>query len=529
MAGPKEITGAILLGAEERHGTITFSAIDPATGTSLLPDFGEANAAHVEVACAQADAAFAPFSELTPAARANFLRCAAAQVIGLGDALIDRAASETGLPRPRLEGERTRTVKQLEFFAELVREGAWIDATIDSALPQRLPAPRPDLRRRHLGVGPVSVFGASNFPLAFSVAGGDTAAALAAGCPVVVKGHPSHPGTGELMARAVRAAVAECGLPAGTFSYLPGTMHALGAALVADPRIRAVGFTGSRAGGLALAQIAASRPEPIPVFAEMSSINPVILFPAAARSRGAELGRAYAASVTLGAGQFCTNPGLLLYLDGTDVGPFQAAAIGAMRECTAQPMLAPGIHARFTQAIDALAEHAAVSTLVRGPVLQGGNRAQGALFSLDAADFMSDESLQREVFGPSSLLVRARDLAQLGLLIHSLEGQLTATVLFDEEDAQAVAAVLPHLERKVGRIIGNGWPTGVEVCHAMVHGGPYPATTDVRSTSVGSLAMQRFLRPVCYQGLPDSLLPLALRSENPLQIRRRVDGAAALR
>ena len=375
----------------------------------------------------------------------------------------------------------------------------------------------------------MAVFGASNFPLAFSVAGGDTAAALAAGCPVVVRGHPSHPGTGELVARAVRAAVAECGLPAGTFSFLPGTKHAVGAALVADPRIRAVGFTGSRAGGLALAQICASRPEPIPVFAEMSSINPVILFPAAARSRGAELGRAYVASVTLGAGQFCTNPGLLLYLEGTDVGAFRAAAIAAMGECAAQPMLGPGIHARFTQAIDELTDHAAVSTLARGPVPQGVNRAQGALFSVDAADFMFHESLQREVFGPSSLLVRARNMAHLGLLIHSLEGQLTATVLFDEEDAEAVAAVLPHLERKVGRIIGNGWPTGVEVCHAMVHGGPYPATTDVRTTSVGSLAMQRFLRPVCYQGLPDSLLPLALRSENPLQIGRRVDGAAALR
>jgi 2,5-dioxopentanoate dehydrogenase len=395
------------------------------------------------------------------------------------------------------------------------------------AQPQRQPARRPDLRRRHVGVGPVAVFGASNFPLAFSVAGGDSAAALAAGCPVVVKGHPAHPGTGELVARAVREAVAKCGLPAGTFSYLPGTTHALGAALVADPRIRAVGFTGSRVGGLALAHIAASRPEPIPVFAEMSSINPVILFPAAARSRGAQLGRAYVASVTLGAGQFCTNPGVLLYLDGTDVSAFQQAAVEAMGECPAQPMLAPGIHARFTQGVDGLAAHGAVSTLVRGPESQGGNRAQGALLTVDAAYFMSDERLRGEIFGPSSLLVSARDMAQLGSLIDSLEGQLTATLLFDDADLDAVAALMPHLERKVGRIIGNGWPTGVEVCHAMVHGGPYPATTDVRTTSVGSLAIQRFLRPVCYQDLPDTLLPAALRSENPLQLLRRVDGAVA--
>ena len=259
----------------------------------------------------------------------------------------------------------------------------------------------------------------------------------------------------------------------------------------------------------------------------MSSINPVILFPGAARSRGAELGELYVASVTLGAGQFCTNPGVLLYLDGTDLTAFQRAAVEAMRECPGQPMLAPGIHARFTQGVDGLAGHGAVSTLVRGPEAQGANRAQGALFTVDAAYFMSDENLRDEIFGPSSLVVSARDMAQLGRLIDSLEGQLTATVLFDDADVEAVAALMPHLERKVGRIIGNGWPTGVEVCHAMVHGGPYPATTDVRTTSVGALAIQRFLRPVCYQNLPDTLLPAALRSANPLQLLRRVDGVVA--
>ncbi len=525
MSVPKAITGDILLGAEDKRGTQTFTAIDPATGASLLPVFAEAEAADVAAACALAHGAFAHLRELAPAARAKFLQCAGAEIMDLGDALIDRAMTETGLPRARLEGERIRTVKQLDFFADIVREGAWIDATIDRAQPQRRPVPRPDLRRRHIGIGPVAVFGASNFPLAFSVAGGDSAAALAAGCPVVVKGHPSHPGTGELVARAVRAAVAKSDLPAGTFSYLPGTSHALGAALVADPRIRAVGFTGSRAGGLALARIAASRLEPIPVFAEMSSINPVILFPAAARSRGTELGRAYVASVTLGAGQFCTNPGALLYLEGTDVTAFRQAAMEAMRECSGQPMLAPGIHARFAEGVAALGAHGAVATLARGPTSEGANWAQGALFTVDAAHFMSDESLRSEVFGPASLMVSARDIGQLGSLIDLLEGQLTATMLFDDEDVPAVAALMPHLERRVGRIIGNGWPTGVEVCHAMVHGGPYPATTDVRTTSVGALAIQRFLRPVCYQGLPDHLLPPALRSDNPLRLVRRVDGA----
>ena len=528
MNSSSEITGAILVGSERGRGERTFTAIDPATGASLAPAFQEAGAADVAAACELAAQAFGPFSELALTQRASFLEGVANEIMDLGDALISRAMAETALPRARLEGERLRTVGQLRFFANIVREGAWIDATIDSALPDRTPLPRPDLRRRHVGVGPVAVFGASNFPLAFSVAGGDTAAAFAAGCPVVVKGHPAHPGTGELVARAVQMAVAKCGLPPGTFSYLPGTTQALGGALVADPRIRAVGFTGSRAGGLALARIAAQRPEPIPVYAEMSSINPVILFPAAARSRGAQLGKDYVASVTLGAGQFCTNPGVLLYLEGTDLDAFMKAARAAMSGCQAQTMLTPGIHANFSQAIGRLSQHQAVLDVVQGPSVEGANRAQGGLYVVDAAQFVADEALRQEIFGPSSLVVRAESLEQLNSVVDVLEGQLTATVLFDDEDAELVSALLPRLERKVGRIIGNGWPTGVEVCHAMVHGGPFPATTDGRSTSVGSLAIQRFLRPVCYQNLPDKLLPAALRSENSLKIMRRVDGKVVI-
>lgn len=528
MSSPSEITGAILVGTESAPGEHTFTAINPATGAALAPPFQEAGATDVAAACELAAEAFRTLSELTLTERAKFLECAAGEIMALGDVLIERAMAETGLPRLRIEGERLRTVGQLRFFADIVREGAWIDATIDPAKPDRTPLPRPDLRRRHVPVGPVAVFGASNFPLAFSVAGGDSAAALAAGCPVVVKGHPAHPGTGELVARAVRAAVAKCGLPAGTFSYLPGTTQSLGAALVADPRIRAVGFTGSRAGGLALARIAAQRPEPIPVFAEMSSINPVIVFPAAARSRGGQLGQAYVASVTLGAGQFCTNPGVLLYLEGTDMTAFVQAARASMGESQAQTMLTPGIHANFTQGLERLSQHRAVENIARGRSAEGANRAQGGLFTVDAAQFKAEEGLRAEIFGPSSLMVRARDIEELGSVIDALEGQLTATVLFDDEDAEWVAALLPRLERKVGRIIGNGWPTGVEVCHAMVHGGPFPATTDGRSTSVGALAIERFLRPVCYQNLPERLLPPALRNENPLKLLRRVDGAVVL-
>jgi NADP-dependent aldehyde dehydrogenase len=523
---PLEITGSVLVGSRHESGRDTFSAINPATGQSIGPAFQEADAGHVAEACALATQAFSEFSELTPAARARFLQCVGGEILGLGDNLIERAMAETGLPRARLEIERARTVSQLNFFATLVREGAWIDATIDHAKPDRTPAPRPDLRRRHVAIGPVAVFGASNFPLAFSVAGGDSASALAAGCPVIVKGHPAHPGTGELVARAVRAAVTKCNLPAGTFSYLPGSTQSMGAALVANEHIRAVGFTGSRAGGLALAQIAAARAEPIPVFAEMSSINPVILFPGAARSRGGELGRAYVTSVTMGAGQFCTNPGVLLVLEGQEYDEFVQTAVAALSECGGQQMLAPNIHSGFNRGTEQLSRSEAIQVLARGRVGAGSNLAQAGLFAVDAVRFMTDPVLRQEVFGPASLLVRARDVAQMAQVIDMLEGQLTATVLFDAEDVPLVAELLPRLERKVGRIIGNGWPTGVEVCEAMVHGGPFPATTDVRFTSVGALAIQRFLRPLCYQNLPDALLPQALRGNNPLGISRRVNGAA---
>jgi 2,5-dioxopentanoate dehydrogenase len=525
MDTPHRLTGSVLVGSALESGQSTFSAMNPVTGQYIGPVFQEADAGHVARACELAAAAFREFSELTPAARARFLQTVSTEILALGDELIERAMAETGLPRARLEGERARTVNQLEFFAAIVREGAWIDATLDLAKPDRTPAPRPDLRRRHVAIGPVAVFGASNFPLAFSVAGGDSASAFAAGCPVVVKGHPAHPGTGELVARAVRSAVSKCGLPAGTFSYLPGTSQSLGAALVANGHIRAVGFTGSRAGGLALTQIAAERPEPIPVFAEMSSVNPVILFPAAARSRGVDLGRAFVASVTMGAGQFCTNPGMVLVLEGPEHEAFVQTATAALAECGGLQMLAPNIHSGFNRGAEQLGRSEGVQILARGQSGEGANLAQAGLFGVEAVRFMAEPALRQEVFGPSSLLVRAGNVEQIAKVIELLEGQLTATVLFDTDDLPLVAELLPRLERKVGRIIGNGWPTGVEVCHAMVHGGPFPATTDVRTTSVGALAIQRFLRPICYQNLPDALLPPALRGSNPLGIGRRVDGA----
>ncbi|MGR0184912.1 aldehyde dehydrogenase (NADP(+)) [Azospirillum aestuarii] len=520
------LTGMMLIGAESHRGRNgEIRAIDPSTGAALDPAFGGGGAAEVDRACQLAWDAFDRFRETAPEDRAVFLEAVARNILDLGDELIVRAVAESGLPRARLEGERGRTVGQLRLFAAVVREGSWIGARIDPALPERAPLPRPDLRQRRIPLGPVAVFGASNFPLAFSVAGGDTASAFAAGCPVVVKAHSAHPGTSELVGRAVQAAVAECGLPEGVFSLIFGAGTSVGTALVADPRIKAVGFTGSRRGGVALMEVAAKRPEPIPVYAEMSSINPVFLLPAALAARAEALGRGFVASLTLGAGQFCTNPGILLAVDGPDLDRFVAAAVEALGGSAAPTMLTPGIHAAFDAGVAALADNALVATLARGLDGDGPNQCRAALFATTADAFLDDPSLREEVFGSASLLIRCPDLESLRAVAERLDGQLTATLQMDAADAGAAAALLPTLERKAGRILANGWPTGVEVCHAMVHGGPFPATSDSRTTSVGTAAIERFLRPVCYQDIPAGLLPESLRDGNPLGLWRRVDGA----
>ena len=519
------ITGEMLIGASaHRGGEGEFRAVDPASGEALDPAFGGGGAAEVDRACALAWAAFDAFRETGLEQRATFLESVAQNILDIGDDLIVRATAESGLPRARLEGERVRTVGQLRLFAQVVREGSWIEARIDPAMPDRKPLPRPDIRQRHIPLGPVAVFGASNFPLAFSVAGGDTASAFAAGCPVVVKGHGAHPGTSELVGRAIRAAVASCGLPEGVFSLLFGTGNEIGTALVADPRTKAVGFTGSRRGGLALMAVAAKRPEPIPVYAEMSSINPVFLMPSALASRAEALGKGFVASLTMGAGQFCTNPGILLGVEGPDLDRFVAAAVEALGGSAASTMLTPGIRAAYDSGVAKLAGSGDVTTLARGMACSGPNQAQAAFFTTTADAFLADTELQEEVFGAASLLIRCGDVAAMKAVAERLEGQLTATVQMEAQDKAAVAALIPTLERKAGRILANGWPTGVEVCHAMVHGGPFPATSDPRSTSVGTLAIRRFLRPVCYQDLPADLLPEAVRDGNPLGLWRRVDG-----
>ncbi|EJL37513.1 NAD-dependent aldehyde dehydrogenase [Caulobacter sp. AP07] len=499
-------------------------ALNPTTNEPFGPVFPEPDAAAIDAACAAAAAAFDTYRETAPEARAAFLEAIAAEIEAIGDILIETAMAETGLPLARLTGERGRTTGQLRLFAQVVRRGDWIGARIDPALPDRKPLPRADLRQRFIPLGPVVVFGASNFPLAFSTAGGDTAAALAAGCPVIVKGHPAHPNTGALVGGAIARAVAAAGLPAGVFALLTGQSHDLGGGLVRDPRVKAVGFTGSRAGGMALVRIAAERPEPIPVFAEMSSVNPVVLCPAALAARAETLGAAFVGSLTLGAGQFCTNPGLVFALAGPDLDRFTTAAAAALT--TAQPhvMLTPGIFGAYEQGVDRLAGREGVEPLARGCVGDGVNQAVGALFAVEAETFLRDAVLGHEVFGSSSLIVRVTDAAQMKTLLESLEGQLTATLQMDADDADFARGLLPTLERKAGRILANGWPTGVEVSHAMVHGGPFPATSDPRGTSVGTRAIERFLRPVCYQDIPDDLLPAALKTGNPLDLARAVDG-----
>ena len=517
------LTGKMLIGQQSLSGNReAIRAINPATDAPLEPAYLGGNGEHVAQACALAWTAFDRYRDTSLEARAAFLETIAVQIEALGDELIDRAVAETGLARARIQGERGRTCGQLRTFARTVRVGEWLDVRVDTAQPERQPLHRPDLRQRHVALGPVAVFGASNFPLAFSVAGGDTASALAAGCPVVVKAHSAHPGTSELVGRAVAKAIKACGLPEGVFSLLYGSGREVGIALVTDPRIKAVGFTGSRSGGVALTQAAQARPEPIPVYAEMSSINPVYLFPAALEARADALAQGFVASLTQGAGQFCTNPGLVIAVKGPALDRFIRATSERLPGCAAQTMLTPGIYKAYDCGVSALKEHAHVAAT--GQAAQGPNQGQAHVFVTQAQDFLSNEHLHAEVFGSASLIVVCADTVEVGQVSEHLEGQLTATLHLDDADLASAKALLPVLERKAGRLLVNGWPTGVEVSDAMVHGGPFPATSDSRSTSVGTAAIQRFLRPVCYQDFPDALLPGALQQGNPLLLRRLLDG-----
>ncbi len=518
-------TGQHLVDGTWIGGSATFRAMDPATGSPLGPDFAEADGQVVELAARTAEAAFSDYAARPVAERAAFLRRIAAEMEAAGDAIVARARLESALPEARLTGELGRTTGQLRFFADWIEAGHCFDARIDTALPDRKPLPRPDIRSILRPLGPVAVFGASNFPLAFSTTGGDTASALAAGCPVVVKGHPAHPGTAELVARAVLAAIGACGMPAGVFALIQGAGHEPGGALVAHPLIQAVGFTGSLRGGRALFDIAVSRPQPIPFYGELGSVNPVFALPGALADRAAEHGAAWAQSLTLGVGQFCTNPGVVVALEGAGLDAFLAAADGVLSGVAAQPMLTAGIAGAYRRAVEGREAAAGVDRRHgAADMAAGGCQVAPAVFETTAEAFLASEELQEEVFGPSALVVRCRNEADRMAVARALEGQLTATLLMEDGDTELARGLMPVLERKAGRLLVNGYSTGVEVCHSMMHGGPYPASTDTRSTSVGSRAILRFLRPVAYQNMPAALLPEGLGDTDTGP--RLVDGTA---
>ena len=503
----------------------TFSAVNPATGEQLEPIFHSASLEDVQTVARLAAEAFPAYGKLSGAAKAEFLRAIASGLEAIAEELVQRAHLESGLPIPRLNGELARTANQLRLFANIVAEGSWVQARIDPALPDRKPLPRADIRSMLRPLGPVVVFGASNFPLAFSVAGGDTASALAAGNPVIVKAHPAHPGASELVAQVITRAAAACNLPAGVFALLLDAGTSIATALVQHPAVKAVGFTGSLRAGRALMDLAAARPDPIPCFTEMSSTNPLIVLPEALAAYGPTIAAGLYDSYTLGVGQFCTKPGLVYLPANTDGDAFAEELQIRTRQGAGAVMLTEGICGSFHSGLAQRKSHPHVQILAEAPVTgEQGFRAVPALLQTTGEALLAHPELAHELFGPTTLLVRYSSHAQLIALTHALEGQLTASLHGTEADLLAVPDLLQILEQKAGRILFNGFPTGVEVCHAMVHGGPYPATADSRFTSVGSQAIFRFARPVCYQNFPPATLPHELKSENPLHIWRLIDG-----
>lgn len=494
--------GKHLIAGEWVAGSATFRS-RPASGEAH--DFSVGTAGHVAAAAEAAAQAFPVYGYKSRAERAAFLEAIADEIEARAAAITEIGAQETGLPAARLEGERGRTTGQLRLFAAHILAGDYLDRRVDEALPERKPLPRPEIRLIQRPVGPVAVFGASNFPLAFSTAGGDTASALAAGCPVVVKGHPAHPGTGEIVAEAIRAAIGRTGMPGGAFSLIQSDGRAAGEALVRHPAIKAVGFTGSLAAGRALFDLCAARPEPIPFFGELGSVNPVFLLPRALAARADEIGKGWAASLTMGCGQFCTNPGVVVVTDGEDADRFVAAARQALAATGPQTMLTDGIADAFRRGKALLSGHDGVEAVYQADA--EGRAAAPNLYETTAAAFMADRALGHEVFGPLGVVVRVGKPEDMVALAGSFEGQLTATLHLDEGDTALGRALMPVLERKAGRVLANGFPTGVEVSEAMVHGGPYPASTNFGATSVGTMAIRRFLRPVSYQNIPTALLP----------------------
>ncbi|MEJ1222457.1 aldehyde dehydrogenase (NADP(+)) [Sediminicola sp. 1XM1-17] len=506
------------------EGEHTFKTFDPVKNKENKWEFKEASGSEIDEAARLATKAFKVYKDFTPSKRAVFLRTIAEEIEGLGDLLIEMYMAESGLPEGRAVGERGRTINQLRAFAILLEEGSWVEASVDTAQPDRMPLPKSDIRKMLLPLGPIAVFGSSNFPLAFSTAGGDTASALAAGCPVIVKSHPMHAGTGELVASAIIKAARKTGMPNGVFSNLNSSGIAVGQTLVMHPGIKAVGFTGSIKGGMALYKMAAERKEPIPVFAEMGSINPVVVLPRAIEEKGDYWAKQYAGSITLGAGQFCTNPGLILGLEGTAFDTFTDKLGRELEEIAPLSMLHPNIQKSYEESMEEVSSQIGTHIVASYEGKLPPNYAQQKVLSVKGEQFLANPNLHQEVFGPFSLVVKCKDASELKSILEHLEGQLTGTVLGEKEELETYGEIVDALTDRVGRIIFNGVPTGVEVCPSMQHGGPFPASTDSRFTSVGVSAIKRWCRPVAFQDWPNELLPPALQNNNPLGIVRLVNG-----
>jgi 2,5-dioxopentanoate dehydrogenase len=519
------LSGRSLIGLRQGGGSgPELYATDPGTGQRLQPAFIPATAEEVELTVRLAAEAFDVYRHVSGRHRGAFLRKIAEKIEAKAGEVVERAMQETALAQARLQAETARTCGQLRLFAQVAEEGSWVNARIDHADPDRKPAPKPDIRSTLRPLGPVVVFGASNFPLAFSVAGGDTASALATGNTVILKAHAAHPGTSELVGRAVQESVRDCGLPEGVFSMLFGSGSQIGTALMKHPLVRAGGFTGSRAAGRTLMDLAAARPEPIPFYAEMSSTNPVFILPRALRDQAENLAAGLHASFTLGAGQFCTKPGMVFLPRAPSADLFSSKLCQLVSASAPYHLLTKAIHSSYRSAIAARKADRSVTLVAEAPnAAADGYAVNSAIFEADPVSFLNSD-LDAEIFGPSTLLVRHSSREQLLEIARSLEGHLTATIHGTEEDLRDFADLIAILENKVGRMVFNGFPTGVEVTHAMVHGGPYPSTSDGRCTSVGSQAIFRFTRLVCYQGFPDSALPDELKDPNPLGIWRMIDG-----
>ena len=518
------ISGKQIIGSQiSARGISKFSAINPVNGETLNPEFTEATAEEIEKAFEMADEAFEALQEVTRNRRADFLDAIAKEILALDIDLVKRAMEETGLPEARIIGERGRTMGQLKLFAEVVREGSFLEISIDRAQPERTPIPKPDIRMINIPIGPVGIFGASNFPLAFSVAGGDTASAFAAGCPVVAKAHPAHPGTSELVGLAIMNAAKETGMPEGIFSLVQGSSAEVGQRIVENPYTKAVAFTGSFHGGKSLFDLAAAREEPIPCFAEMGSINPVFLLSERLETNATEIAGQYIDSVNLGVGQFCTNPGVVIGLKGKYLEEFAEAASKKLSDSAGGTMLHKGIKLSYEKSIGLALSEEGINMIAKGKG-EGDTIGVPHLLRTDGATFIHNQKLQKEMFGPASIIVACEDEEEMLLAARSLSGNLTATFQATEADLRQFRPLLQVMERKVGRILVNGFPTGVEVCHSMVHGGPFPATTDSRFTSVGTSAIKRFLRPICYQNFPESSLKEELKDGNDAGLLRKTDG-----